>query len=357
MDAIVHIGLSKTGTTSIQRYLFANETGLAAQGFAVARPGFHPDSFLELPVAVQVSSGGVTLNDWVKATNGFDTDSAQANMANAAEKAIATAAASPNCKTVILSSEHLFPWMSSEEPNYIQALDDYLGKTFESRRYICYIREPMSWLLSLYSQSLRNGARRSLKQFMEMAKDWTTADQIMRWSSILGSDRFSVRVLDRSRLVGGDVVADFAQFAGFDLGASPRAVTENQSLTLTGAYATLGLNRAQKSLFLESSNLSGLRAQIDARAVDGPKLGLPPGDWSGPQAWAKIQRRKLRETFFPQETTLFPKGPRFVSAAQDAKARDDAAEILATLLLEHGAGRNFAVDTLKSLRRSKWRSS
>ena len=36
MKAVVHIGTEKTGTTSIQHYLFARRPELAAQGFHIA---------------------------------------------------------------------------------------------------------------------------------------------------------------------------------------------------------------------------------------------------------------------------------------------------------------------------------
>jgi len=245
MKAIIHVGMSKTGTSSIQR-TFVNYN--------------HPDIFYpnvaekryDLPSNGNHSNLTVLLfNKHPEAHPGFKargitSDQVQALKRDVQRELIHTIRDS-SAKTFILSSEHI----SSMPYGICGKVKNFAERYFDDYEIIAYIRPPISYMTSVFQQRLKGNLR-------DLELTWPNYRmQIEKLDKIFGEDKVTLRKFDRKTLHDGDVVADFAEFVGIDI---PKAniIHHNQSLSLE-ATALLFVQRKYGQGFEQGSNLAANR--------------------------------------------------------------------------------------------------
>lgn len=193
---ILHIGRHKTGTSSIQHFLHANREELKKHGF------IYPE-----PIAALAAHHGIALA--LKA--GEDVSQYQELLRSLR----------PRKQNVLLSSEGFQRLL----PRDMRRL---------SRGYptmaVVYLREQFSYAWSAYAQKVCAGTER--RSFEEALQTYVPKyDTFLgRWRKIT-RDNLKVRIFERKRLVGGDVVADFCQTVlGLDKTKFLPAPTINEAL-------------------------------------------------------------------------------------------------------------------------------
>lgn len=196
MRLILHVGMGKTGTSSIQRALQGNAQTLAAQDalylgmwFSAIDPKFDGHeglrAFCDTTPEQQVEYAGIFKQVLAK--------TAQAN----------------GTQTFIMSNEGLFASAPKILP-FLNALRGHMDLSL-----LAYMRDPHQWLPSAFHQwSLRHktyeGPMRSFSDFApQLIKQY---EAIRIWQGHF-SDILDVRLHDK----GTDVVADFAQACGITL--------------------------------------------------------------------------------------------------------------------------------------------
>lgn len=189
---IVHIGGNKTGSSAIQRFLAANCLALREAGIVV------PDSRLEANDRID-GFHVFCLENLIKQPDG------QLRFRAAIDE---LAASIPETSTILLSAENLAA--NSKAP----ALFEGLADRFELR-IILYIRRQDEYLLSSWQQ-----------WNSKIASDfwaWATAavgslgnwrHYLEHWEAIVPREQICVRVFERRKLDGGDVVTDFLSRIG-----------------------------------------------------------------------------------------------------------------------------------------------
>lgn len=203
---VVHLGANKTGSSAIQKFLSLNCGTLRQHGlvipdprFAAAPsiPGFHVFGFEEL---FRDPDGGNVL------------ESALARLSD--EQA--------DAHSILLSAENLAANQAAP------ALFSRLGKQFDIR-LVLYVRRQDEYLLSSWQQWYSKisddfwaWALRSAGQL----GNWRT--YLERWEQVVPRERITVRVFERSRLDGGDVVRDFYNLLGLDVPFESLAYPEAQ---------------------------------------------------------------------------------------------------------------------------------
>jgi hypothetical protein len=224
---VIHIGVHRTGSTSIQHWCHANRKVLLEQGVLYPFDGVNHN---ELALLMET--------DWVA----FDH----------ALNALIDQATRSDAHTVVVSGED-FSWL--RWPSGLERL----GKVFDVR-VLCYVRRQDEWLESWYNQNVKwpwNEAASSLTpgEFFagRSAYYWIDyARTLQRWSAVFGRERIHVRPFDAVRSAGS-VVDDFAEFCGFDLSrlAAPRAgdnaSVSPQALMLLRLLALIDLSPAQRT--------------------------------------------------------------------------------------------------------------
>ena len=206
MKCVLHIGLEKTGTTSIQRALSQNRATLNQQGITLGWPENLGNSrylvayFRQEPDDYWASRGWQSSEDRLKRLQPLLTD---------LDEKIRGAAAW--AEIMILSSEHFHSRLTDE--NEIRALATFLRERFEAITIVCFVRPQGSTVLSLYSTALRAGHAVTYRRFAKnMVHDRQYLDHgltLNKWSEAFPGASISVKPYPLGTDQGRDIRQEF----------------------------------------------------------------------------------------------------------------------------------------------------
>lgn len=187
-NLIVHIGANKTGSSAIQRFLSMNSLALREEGIVI------PNNEFQLTDNVQ----GHHVFGFQKLLQSPIEGQKQL------EEAIEVAdAAYPDARAILMSAENLTanPAAPSLFENLVERYDT---------RVVIYIRRQDEYILSSWQQW--NGKVSAdfwawLVNVVGILGDWRA--YLENWESVVPREKITVRVFERPKLVGGDVIADF----------------------------------------------------------------------------------------------------------------------------------------------------
>ena len=211
----LHIGTEKTGTTTIQSNLFSNRKALEDQGF------FYPLS------STQKKTGNHRLLVTAAMNYSNTDDFHQSNQLNTDYK-IKTWKENfllefndeidrfmkgelPNC---IISSEHFHSRLLSLEE--IKRLYNILQPYFSNIDIIVYLRRQDQMAASSYSTLIKSGGTRSYMIEQKKIPYYDYRSMIDRWSTVFGENAIKIKLFDRKKLQGGDIIQDFCGSIGLD---------------------------------------------------------------------------------------------------------------------------------------------
>lgn len=358
-ELTLHIGVTKTGSTSIQHVLVASGAELRRQGIHYpTSPGTPAHNILP---AVATDPGLFhTFSPLV--WEGMRPDLRLKLFVEAFRQEMANLP--PDITRCVISSETLATRISTADE--AKKLRAFLAPYFASFKVIVYLRRQDSHVVSNYNQDLREGLRatpelprrRPLGPFKEATLDYDAL--LSRFAAAFGRSAIVPRIFDRVHLVRGDVVADFLEVAGITLAT---------------------IEDAQPHLRNPSLNLSGqsLLAAALARAHARPKGPLSPKAW---QRLAHIATRdfpgrgwqparaeaaaflelfrdsneRVRRTYFPHLPALFGDDldslPEKAAVPGSERALDAALDVVLRTVEDWAAREvGFAMEKYRLLRR------
>jgi hypothetical protein len=127
-------------------------------------------------------------------------------------------------------------------------LAEYLGTEFDDIQVVCYLRRQDLMATSRINEGLRAGFPQrwfpnvSDNSALPPLYDYQTL--IKRWSAAFGESAIRLRIFERSKLVGGSVVADFSETQlGVPLKQADHPMS-NLSLSFTAQVALMMFNQA-----------------------------------------------------------------------------------------------------------------
>lgn len=275
-EAIVHVGLPKTGSTTVQSFLALNADALSQQGVHWAPPVIDRYSQLEYPLAACSQAGQLvndamfvnhfalgTLDDQTRLIQGFLDDLDQ-KIASIEGK-------------FLISSEHIAVWMHS--PYLRSSLDTFLTQRFATVRYVMFVRPQTDFVLSSYSESVKRGSARTLEAFVQDYDEIDIHETMHQWKSELG-DRVDFALLNHDTAGSDDLISVFCTLAEISDNGLTRPSPSNESLPaaaldiLRQANAIIGKdverNILQRALF------SAVRRLVTSVVRRGPRLSLSP---------------------------------------------------------------------------------
>jgi hypothetical protein len=331
MKAVVHVGMPKTGTTSIQEWLLANAGALAQAGIAydpMPVPGLpQVTSQLEIGFCQFERCGELIPDDATRANYQLDQPGRQAELARQYEEVFAAAVArarQAGCHTFAISSEHLGAWCW--KPHHAQALDGWLAQFFAERRYVIYIRRQEDWLLSLYSQHVKNGGTETLQEFIAAYGKTHFLLKARVFAEAVGRENLMLRLMDRDAMKDGDLYADFAETLGVDASDFARPDVQNPSLSMQTAEFLRLMNGYFRPRVDNNSRRNplfhGVPEFLERISVKGRKLALTPEQVAEVRALNAAQNETLRAEFFPDRPVLFPPKEAAADAGADPSAED-----------------------------------
>lgn len=245
MRVILHIGAEKTGTSSIQHYLYLNRRRLSKRGFHLMQAaGKYDQRALSAYTRAIDEADNYFFDQRITSTEGrekFRTD---------LERAIDDELTSlpSNIHTVIISSEHFHSTVRSDEA--MGRLRNLLSKYFQEFGVICYLREQGAMCTSLYSTALKFGISRTFEDFVKQCNPqnyyFNCSQFLSRWEGAFGQDAMDVAIYDKSYFKNGDLLEDFTSRLDPSLLGQLETYKDqaNQSLSPEGQRLLLGVNCA-----------------------------------------------------------------------------------------------------------------
>ena len=144
-------------------------------------------------------------------------------------------------RPVLFSAEAI----SGASEETVQRMADFVRSHAKEVRVVAYVRPPISFMTSAFQQRLKNGHKYNFRAL----RLWPYyRDRFEKLDRIFGRENVTLKVFSRDRLDQGDVVLDFAAEIGVDLDPS-QVERSNESLSLEAAglfHAYASYNTAEE---------------------------------------------------------------------------------------------------------------
>lgn len=260
---VLHAGLPKTGSTSIQRFLNANATALSEQGVwfrpAADRKNRRDHNFLAMAFWNRVQR--------IYADRYGDDLERLRNDSREAWTGLLDEFARSDHETLLISGEFFTRAAIAHVEEFAQeSLTDF------DISVLFYLRQPSAHYVSWLQQHLKGS--NDMMAFSRSRSNW--ARRLRMWKKV---GDVTVREFNRSALVGGDVVDDFASVLGVDIRGFRRPADANESISAEGmdllvAHRRLHWPNGPDRIMPESLRLIEEIQAIEATKAD--EIGVSP---------------------------------------------------------------------------------
>ena len=324
MRAILHIGIEKTGTTSIQRYLYKNRHKLGSAGYHVLQSCGKYES-RALPAACIADRRH---DDYLLSIGVKTAEDRQAHREAVIQRIAHEMSELPaTIHTVLISSEHFHSRIRTEEE--MDNVHQLLSRFFTDFKIICYLREQVSTCCSLYSTGLKENRTQSLSEFIERCTPrnsyFNYYDMLAIWERRFGAEALDVRLFSRNQFLNGDLLDDFTQRVDPRLVGSlkTRIQVENESLTPMGQALLRAINLTfpDDASNPDAGETRGKYMKIITDAFKGAGRFPPPETCQELFESFIDSNEQLRQKYFPELETLFLPP---VVAPQQVEAPEDS---------------------------------
>ena len=208
MKCILHVGLHKTGTTSIQDFCYQNRSLLLDNDINyiyLYRNNSNPlfSLYCKDPLSYGANKRrGIRTNREIENYNLY------------IEKLFQNKLLNNRSNNVLISGEDI----SFLDYDGLRSLKDQIAPYFDLISIIIYVRPPVSTLCSKISHFVSNVGR-SLDQMLDIVnnnpeKHVFYQDAIEKFFEVFGYDNVTVRPYDKSSLCKGDIISDFTDTLG-----------------------------------------------------------------------------------------------------------------------------------------------
>jgi len=206
---ILHIGTEKTGTSSIQSFLYENKKLLAKKGYHFIQSlGIRNNRDLPSMFMNDEHFDDYYIERGISSIEGKQKLFEQKSQSLKLE----LAGLSDSIHTVIISSEHFHSRVKSLDK--ILELKSYLDAFFDEFKVISYIREQTQLIVSLYSTILKSGGVVELSEYASTNckpnNDYFNYDLFLsKWQEAFGLQSMCVRLFDRNSFHKKSLLLDF----------------------------------------------------------------------------------------------------------------------------------------------------
>lgn len=232
---VIHAGMAKTGSSSIQERLWRSGEELAGQ--AIYYPSWQPfNHSYELSALFRSAGGSGFLYRQLSPISDADWAQELARLRQRWQAFLFD----DRPGTYLMSAESLEHFLSGE----LQGLVDFAAAAFDRIDVIMYVRHPLSSIRSRFEQAVKQLREPADPQeLLTMVKRQARFGLLRRWQLIKGIDSIIVRPFDREHFPGGQLLQDF--FAALQLpvpDAEEVSLQANTSLGRNAVAFLLGHN-------------------------------------------------------------------------------------------------------------------
>jgi len=339
---ILHIGLSKTGSSSIQRVLAGQRDALTAQGVFYPRtPGWENHQLL--PASIVADPNAL----WDVHPGTWEGMKPEARLALFREQFAAEMDGMPAETTrCVISAEQCASLLNTDDD--VGRLAALLRRWFDPIRVVAYLRRQDKHAASAYTQNLRVGILADPKLPDGGPRELLQYDYgglLDRWARAFGESAMVPRIFEREALTGGDAVQDFLNIAGISLDAlddNPDRLA-NPSVTLAGQEL---LRRAGRAYEAEGGSRPWRDSPAWRRLTSCITEAMPGRGWTPTRSEAQAFMARFAATnehararFFPDRVTLFPENYSDLPETQPHVSAEQITEAaLAALMHETATG-------------------
>ena len=202
MAIFVHIGLNKTGTSSLQKFCCVNRDALEAHGLVYPDAGIHDSAHYGLS----------------KMLTGMPPDEI-VPIATDLKQVISTAVR--RGQDVLVSSEYLF----TAANDHVAQIHQYFSRFDVGQKIIVYLRRHDLWIESLFNQKIKTSYDVCHSDIRDYAIsllgseefDLKYSQTLDRWAKYFGAKNVIVRPFEISQFYAGELLWDFLSIIRGDL--------------------------------------------------------------------------------------------------------------------------------------------
>ena len=311
MNVIIHCGLPKTGSTSIQKMLFENSAALLAKRIVV--PVFGPN----YPAHHKLAASKFAAQRLTQ--EAFQSKTQMLDASRSALVGVLEGEHEPNA-SVILSSESFADRGSFDS---VAALTKLIAEKGGRIQAVAYIRPPAQHVPSAVQQDAKHyivDETIKIKAFAHIAR-------AARVQQLFGRENVEFRIFDRSTLVDSDVVSDFLEWMkqkSLDVPAVESVVQDNESIGAPACALLWKLKKRSGTTSLESQpHFNAARRLVIGYEAKHPsgKLSIP-GEWKA--AIDQLVRSEWNELVARSSNSDADKNRFFIDEAQQDYGLDQA---------------------------------
>jgi len=237
----LHIGMHKSGSTAIQSAFVGFDDGKTRY----ADLGYENHS---IPFYTAYSGRHQNYHIWRASGLSVQGIEAQKDMCRAR---IEAAVAGAGKRNLIISGEDI----SLLPRSAVVELEDLFAQYGCNVQVIVYVREPVSFVVSAIQQVIKDGT------FHAGVPTPLYRERVEKFIEVFGAERVTVRVFDRARLHGNDIIKDFAKQVGV---RAPRKGKNDNSSLSTEAVKIIYLMNQLVPVFGEQADLIQARRRMIA---------------------------------------------------------------------------------------------
>jgi hypothetical protein len=225
MITIIHIGLIRTGTTALQRFLSGNRPALLSKGICYSSA---VGSLQHLALTACAQDDHVF--DPVRIVCGLKSVRDLPLFREGIKSSLEAEVLASRAHTLILSDEHMS--YALVRKNEVERIKEIVQGVSDRICIILYLRRQDDLRESWYSTMVRTGAEYKLElpDDYELEARYNYQALIMLWESIFGRENIKVRRYDRLELVNGNTIDDFLDVTGLAPIEGSKESTVNASL-------------------------------------------------------------------------------------------------------------------------------
>jgi len=331
MKCILHIGTEKTGTTTIQEFLYLNRKILKKHGYLYTKSAGSKNNFA-LAVAAYNTDRQDDLTQNCGIFNEKSLEAFQKSTINALKQELKHA---DGVHTVIFSSEHIQSRLrTDDELSRLKNILNDLG--IDQISIIVYLRAPGEIANSLYSTTIKCGhiipnPPGPDDEYLRNLCDHRNT--LLRYCKSFGKEAVIPRIYSKEEFINGSIIDDFLEITAHSIPRDEYLIpsSQNESLTVIALEILRRINR-EIPLFQKNLRPNPIRANIETYFSkylnNGERYGMPielrqefEESFRESNEWVRFEYFPKRQTLFKTTKIPFPSKSSFNNSELDQIAK------------------------------------